>query len=36
MIQQLGQGGAGAVREKYAIDNTVKRMIELFGSLSCQ
>lgn len=36
MIQQLGQAGAAAVREKYAIDNTVKRMIELFGSLSCQ
>lgn len=34
LIHELGQRGAAAVREHYAIDNTVKRMTELFGSLS--
>ncbi|MBL7214812.1 MAG: glycosyltransferase family 4 protein [Phycisphaerae bacterium] len=33
IIQQMAQKGIAAVKEKYAIDNTVKRMTELFGLL---
>lgn len=36
LIQQMGRQGAAAVNDRYAIDKTVTRMTELFGSLSCR